>query len=63
MSDYGYEINNWHDDDADAEGYECQHCGYIPTRAELRLGLCPRCAEAKRKEKHPAEREAISQPR
>jgi len=28
--------------------YECQNCGYTPTRYELDSGVCPRCAEARR---------------
>lgn len=25
------------------DGYECQECGFVPTRRELNRGTCPAC--------------------
>jgi len=30
------------------QDYECQTCGYTPTRYELNQGSCPHCAAARR---------------
>lgn len=29
-------------------GYECPHCGYIPTHRELQNGTCPQCRDERR---------------
>lgn len=39
--------------DKRAEGYECRHCGYVPTYKELNLGVChctPRALKQKQEE-------------
>lgn len=37
-------VENGYDPDADAEGYECQKCGYTPSVYELHSGArCPEC--------------------
>lgn len=33
--------------DSLAEGYECERCGTVPTRRELRLGTCAHCRKPK----------------
>jgi lipopolysaccharide biosynthesis regulator YciM len=37
-----YEENGWSPTER-MHGYECQKCGYVPTRYELDQGTCPGC--------------------
>lgn len=39
----GYPDDPSEDLDAHTDGYECQKCGYVPTRRELYRGFCPHC--------------------